>query len=124
MIINLRQYGQKDGSIVPVEFGELPFIPVRLFYIFDVPTGEIRGNHAHKKCEQLIICVSGDFTLKAEYGNGVTEERTMYNKNQAYCVKPKTWLTLSNFSAHATCLVLASRPYELEDYINVKSEIR
>jgi UDP-2-acetamido-3-amino-2,3-dideoxy-glucuronate N-acetyltransferase len=121
----LRSFSQDDGIIVPIEFEkELPFVPRRMFYIFDVPERQVRGDHAHKTCHQIFIPISGFFavhaTPKESYPNG--QSFFMDDPRQAVHVEPMTWVSVTNFSPGAVCLVLTSHPYDPNDYINSKDE--
>jgi hypothetical protein len=95
---------------------EVPFEVKRIYYLYDIPSGESRGGHAHKKLEQLIIAVTGSFDLIVDDG----QDKYTYHLNRpnmgVYLPKG-LWRELDNFSAGATCLVLASTEYLAEDYL-------
>jgi hypothetical protein len=55
MLTNLKTIKDDDGTLVPIEFSDLPFEPKRIFYVCDVPKGEERGNHAHFETRQLLM---------------------------------------------------------------------
>lgn len=127
-ILPLRKFTEKDGDIVPIEFEkELPFKPVRMFYIWNVPNGAMRGGHAHKQCEQILICLRGNFVAEPLWrennGTVIVQPHLMLDLDKALYVPAKTWLELRHFTADAICLVLASRPYETDDYIHHKEEL-
>lgn len=105
------------GNLTFVE-GEahIPFKIKRTYMIYDVPGGEIRGSHAYKKLDEIIIALSGSFDLVANDG----KETQTYALNRSYnavYVPHGLWRTLQNFSTNALCLVLASTDFDEGDYI-------
>lgn len=112
-----RHHSQRKGDISVIENGEtIPFDVKRIYYLYDVPGGESRGSHGHKHLEQLIIAVSGAFTVTLDDGN-VRRSFTLNRPYQGLLVKPGIWRTLDDFSSGSVCLVLASEKYQAEDYI-------
>ena len=115
---------QNGGIITYQATGEtapLPFEIRRAYWTYDVPSGEWRGGHAHKKLKQLILAVAGCFTLTLDDGR---EKREILLKHpyQAVLVEEGIWREIHDFSAGAVCLVLASVEYDEEDYIRDYSE--
>ncbi len=94
----------------------LPFIPQRYFLTFGVPAGQTRGNHAHRYCAQFLICSHGECILLADDGSH-SEEILLNRPTLGVFVPPLTWCTLKWRSADSVLLVLASLPYEEQDYI-------
>ena len=93
----------------------MPFEIKRVYYLYDVPGGETRGGHAHKKLEQLIIAASGSFDVVLDDG----AEKTKFSLNRSYYglfVPNMMWRELENFSSGSVCLVLASQHYDEADY--------
>ena len=123
-LIKLPQIIRTDGSITPVHSQiEVPFDIRRIYYLYDVPGGEGRGGHAHKQLEQLIIAASGSFDLLLDDGR----TRRTYSLNRPYHgvhIRAGIWRELHNFSSGGICLVLASRPYEVDDYIRDYNDFR
>ena len=112
-----RHHSQRKGDISVIENGEtIPFDVKRIYYLYDVPGGESRGSHGHKQLEQLIIAVSGAFTVTLDDGN-VRRSFTLNRPYQGLLVKPGIWRTLDDFSSGSVCFVLASEKYKAEDYI-------
>ena len=95
---------------------EVSFAMHRVYYLYDIPCGEQRGGHAHRELEQLLIAVSGSFSVTLKDGY---EQRTVFLNSpfQALYIGPGIWRTLENFSSGAVCLVLASHPYDETDYV-------
>lgn len=117
-----RHHSQRKGDISVIENGEtIPFDVKRIYYLYDVPGGESRGSHGHKHLEQLIIAVSGAFTVTLDDGN-VRRSFTLNRPYQGLLVKPGIWRTLDDFSSGSVCLVLASEKYQAEDYIRDYNE--
>lgn len=112
-----RHHSNRKGNLSVVENGKtLPFDVKRVYYIYDVPSGESRGAHAHRELEQLIIAASGSFTITLDDGNS---KRTFFLNRpyQGLYIKPGLWRDLGDFSSGAVALVLASEVYQKEDYI-------
>ena len=112
-----KHHSDRKGNITVVENGAtLPFDVKRVYYIYDVPGGESRGAHAHKELEQLIVAVSGSFTVTLDDG---TSKRSFFLNRpyQGLYVKSGLWRDLVDFSSGAVAMVLASDVYDKEDYI-------
>ena len=110
----------RAGNITPVHGGdEISFNINRVYYLYDIPSGEERGGHGHKELEQLIVAVSGSFEV--ELFDGVnTRVVTLNRPGVGLYVVPGIWRELKGFSGGSVCLVLASKVFEEEDYIRDK----
>ena len=84
--------------------------------MYDIPAGEDRGAHAHKKCHQFLVAASGAFEVEVDDG---TNKKTfsLNQPNLGLHVPPGIWAAELNFSSGSICLVLASHPYQENDYI-------
>lgn len=96
--------------------GGLPFEPKRYFVVMDVPSREVRGEHAHRRCEQLLICLRGAVACMLDDGSR-REEVLLDSPELALHIPAMTWGVQYKYSADAVLLVLASEPYEPDDYI-------
>lgn len=120
-LIALRSFAG-GGSLMPVEFdAELPFTPKRMFWVSGLNAESVRGEHAHRKCHQLIIAMSGRFTVTSDDGKAA-QEFALGSTPQALYVPPLTWLRLHAFNPDSVLFCLASEPYEVADYIDAKDE--
>ena len=116
-IIELDKHHHEKGNITVVENNKtIPFDIKRTYYLYDVPGGEARGGHAHQKLSQLIIAASGSFTVTLADGN-VKRTFVLNRPYQGLYIVPGIWRVLDDFSSGSVCLVLASHPYEENDYI-------
>ncbi len=105
------------GSLVFAEYGQfLPFIPKRFFMVFNVPSKEIRGEHAHKKLHQFLVCVKGACSVVVDDGKNI-EEIPLDSANIGIHIPPLVWSIQYKYTQDAVLLVLASEKYEAEDYI-------
>ena len=105
------------GSLVAGEFGDdVPFQPKRSFLVFDVPSSEIRGEHAHRRCAQFIVCVRGACSLVVDDGRE-REELRLDHPTLGVHVPPMVWSSQFDHSPDAVLLVLASEHYDADDYI-------
>lgn len=117
-IVELDKHSHKKGNITVVENGiTVPFDTKRVYFIYDVPGGESRGGHAHKELRQLIIAVSGSFSVVLDDGYGVKRTFLLNRPYQALLVVPGIWRELIDFSSGSVCLVLASLHFDDSDYI-------
>jgi acetyltransferase-like isoleucine patch superfamily enzyme/dTDP-4-dehydrorhamnose 3,5-epimerase-like enzyme len=105
------------GSLSVGEFErEIPFNPKRYFLVYDVPTADTRGEHAHHQCHQFLIAVRGSIRVVVDDGE-TREEITLDRPNMGLYLPPKTWGIQYKYSADAMMLVFASDYYDADDYI-------
>ena len=116
-IIELPRVSDPRGNLTFAEEQQLvPFDIKRAYWVYDVPAGESRGGHAHKRLQQLVIAVNGSFTVTLD--NGYERRSVLLNHPwQGLVIDVNTWRTLDDFSSGAVCLVLASEHYDEDDYI-------
>ena len=94
----------------------LPFVPKRYFLVFDVPSTDVRGEHAHRECHQFLVCVKGNCSVVVDDGQNRAE--VLLNRpNLGIHVPPLVWATEYKYSEDAVLMVLASETYRAEDYI-------
>ncbi len=102
---------------------DIPFDIERIFYIYDIPYGEIRGMHAHKHGHEVLVAASGSFEVELDDG----AEKKIVLLDNPMCglhIPPGIWATQKRYSSNAICLVMASDIYNAEDYINTYSEFK
>lgn len=116
-LINLPQISDPRGNLTFIESSkQIPFDIQRVYYLYDIPGGSMRGGHAHLKLEQLIISVHGSFDVILD--DGTNKEIVSLNRAyQGLKIKNFIWRELINFSSGSICLVLANMPYSEDDYI-------
>lgn len=115
-IVPVRSHLDARGSLGVVEQADIPFEIKRVYYLFDVPIGAVRGEHGHKLLEQLIICMHGRLEITLNDGHG-QYHFTLDTPAKALRVPPGLWRSLKFLEPGTVVCVLASRPYETEDYI-------
>lgn len=105
------------GSLVVAESGEhLPFNVNRVFVVYNVPSMESRGAHAHRECHQFLVAIGGSVHVIVSDG-AFSEEIVLSSPTQGLYLPPMTWGTQYKYSGSASLLVMASHPYDSEDYI-------
>lgn len=121
-LIELPRVEDSRGSLTFIEGARhVPFDIKRVYYLYDVPGGGVRGGHAHKNLNQLIIAVSGSFDVVLD--DGQQSKRIHLNRSfQGLYICPMIWRELENFSSGSVCLVLASNFYSEEDYYRNKND--
>lgn len=115
-LIDLPRIRDARGNLTFVEgLNHVPFDIRRVYYLYGMPRGSERGGHAHQRLEQLLVAVSGSFTVVLDDGT----DKVHYHLSRSYAglyIAPMVWRHLHNFSQDAVCLVLASAPYDESDY--------
>jgi dTDP-4-dehydrorhamnose 3,5-epimerase-like enzyme len=117
VVVDLPKINDARGNLTFVE-GErhVPFEIRRVFYLYDVPTAESRGAHAHREQHQFLICLSGSFDV--ELDDGLLRRTVHLNRPwKGLHIPPTIWAAEVNFDPHSICLVLASDVYKEADYI-------
>ena len=112
------------GSLTVGEFERsIPFAAKRYFMVFDVPSLETRGEHAHRECHQFLICVSGKVSVVADDGHS-RREFILEGPDLGLHLPPLTWGIQYKYSEDAVLLVFASHYYDSADYIRDYDEFR
>jgi acetyltransferase-like isoleucine patch superfamily enzyme len=112
------------GSLSVGEFERsIPFTAKRYFLVFDVPSAETRGEHAHRECHQFLICVRGSCAVVADDGTH-RQEFLLDKPDLAVHLPPMVWGIQYKYSVDAVLLVFASHYYDNADYIRDYSEFR
>ncbi len=115
-LIELPKIVDERGNLSFIEGKQhIPFDIKRVFYIYDVPTASSRGAHAHKELHQFIICLSGGLDVSLD--DGKTKKNIRLNRPwQGLHIPPMIWASEGNFDPNSLYLVLASLPYDENDY--------
>ena len=112
------------GSLTVGEFERtVPFPVKRYFMVFDVPSMETRGEHAHRECHQFLICVRGSCAVVADDGKS-RQEFLLDRPDLGIHLPPMVWGIQYKYSADAVLLVFASHYYDSADYIRDYSEFK
>lgn len=99
----------------------VPFQPRRYFLVFDVPSGEVRGEHAHRSCKQFLVCVRGSVSVIADDGRNRIEA-VLDAPNLGILLPEMTWGVQYKYSRDAVLLVFASEYYDADEYIRDYAE--
>ena len=113
----LPHFEDMRGIIVPLEFSkDLPFVPLRSFLVHGVPSRRVRGEHAHHICKQFLVAAHGQLAVVVDDGRR-REELMLEDPTIGLLIPPMVWGIQYKFDCETVLLVLASRPYEPDDYI-------
>ena len=112
-----QPHGDDRGQLVALEeFKDIPFRIKRVYYMYDTGISVIRGRHAHKSLQQILICIHGSCKIKLDNGN----EQKIVPLEKPYeglFVTNAMWREMFDFSSDAVLMVLASELYDESDYI-------
>lgn len=116
-IINLPKFEDPRGNLSFIEeLKQIPFKIERTYWIYDVPGGQVRGGHAFKEQQELIVALSGSFDVVVDDG----ENKQVFSLNRSYYglyLPAGLWRQMQNFSTNSLALVLSSTHYNVGDYI-------
>lgn len=116
-LVSLRRASDMRGSLVAAELTtDLPFVPQRFFIVYDVPSRDVRGEHAHRANEQFLVCIKG--SVRAIIDDGTARREFLLDSPATGVYMPAmTWGTQYAYSSDAVLAVFASLPYDEADYI-------
>ena len=112
-----QQHGDERGQLVALEeYNDIPFEIKRVYYMYDTKENVIRGFHAHKRLEQILICIHGSCKVKLDNGR---ENKIIFLEKpyEGLYVPNDMWREMYDFSEDAVLMVLASEYYNENDYI-------
>lgn len=112
-----QPHGDDRGQLVALEeFVDIPFRIKRVYYMYDTVSDVVRGHHAHKKLEQILVCVHGSCKIRLDNGR----EKKVVALEKPYeglYVANNMWREMFDFSPDAVLMVFASELYDESDYI-------
>jgi len=121
-IINLPKIEDPRGNLSIIEEdNQIPFKIERVYWIYDVPGGQMRGGHAFKQQQELIVSLSGSFDVVVDDG----KVKQTFSLNRSYYglyLPSGLWRHMQNFSTNSLAMILSSTHYDADDYIVQYSE--
>lgn len=116
-IIDFPKFEDPRGNLSVIEEGkQAPFNIERTYWIYDVPGGQVRGGHAFKEQQELIVALSGSFDVEVDNG----KKKQTFSLNRSYYglyLPAGLWRQMHNFSTNSLAIVLSSTQYNESDYI-------
>ena len=117
-MINFPKILDPRGNLTFIEYPkQIPFEIKRIFYTYGVPGGQIRGGHAYKSQEEIIIALSGSFDVMITNKLGKTEKIQLNRSYHGVYLSPNVWRHMENFSTNALSLHISSALFDELDYI-------
>jgi hypothetical protein len=107
---------QSRGNLISFDYSLLPFVPRRSFLVTGVPKGTVRGEHAHKACEQVLICLKGRLTVEVAFGENRAEV-TLKDPSRGLYVGAGVWARQRYEEEGTQLLVFASLPFDPDSYV-------
>lgn len=124
IILDLEKKEMSEGNSIQLRGNkEIPFPIKRVYYMYGIPEGETRGEHAHENLYQLIVAVGGCFNILLNDGQK-QKKITLNSPTQGLLVVPGIWRELSEFSLGCICLVFASQTYQDNIVIRDNSQFK
>lgn len=114
--IRIDCHRDQRGVLYPLEFAGLPFLPRRAFVVQAPELQVVRGGHAHRKCQQVFVRLSGQIAIEVTY-QGEASRIVLGRTDDALYVAPMVWSRQTYLTPGAQMLVLASDPYDATDYL-------
>lgn len=121
-LIDLVLAHDERGTLAAFEFSGLPFEARRIFTVYGTPAGQERGGHAHRRCDQVLICLNGMISIDVEDEAGRLLSVSMGSPAQGVYVPAGYWASQRFITARSVLLVIASQPYDPDDYIRDHDE--
>jgi acetyltransferase-like isoleucine patch superfamily enzyme len=113
----LKMVHDLRGNLSVAEFAkDIPFAPKRYFLVFDVPSEKTRGEHAHYRCHQFLVCAKGSCSVVVDDGTS-RKEVLLDSPDLGIYLPPLTWGIQYKYSSDAVLIVFASDYYDAADYI-------
>lgn len=123
-LIHFPKNHQLNGNLTSItNREEVPFDIKRIYYLYDVPGGEARGAHGHRALHQIMVALSGSFTVTLDDGNN-KQSFHLFQPYQGLLIPPGLWRDLDTFSSGSICMVLASEVYDENDYFRNYEEFK
>ncbi len=111
----LKLFKDSDGILFPFEFSDLPFKPERIFCVTGVPKGSMRGDHAHYKGKQILLCLKGE--IRVGFCNGIDTIAKSIRQGEYVLLNEMIWDWQIFLTGNDVLLSICSVPYDKKNYI-------
>ena len=122
-LIKFSMHANDSGSLCVYESGDLVPFDIKRIFTVTAKKNEVRGNHAHKMCTQILVCVSGIVEVCCDNGT----DKSIYllsNMGQGLLVPAGVWASEKYICGGSVLMALCDRSYESKDYIRDYSEYK
>ena len=122
--IKIKSFKSFSGKLIPITFNKkFPFAVKRIFFLYGIKN-KIRGDHAHKKCSQLFMPVSGKMILNIK--TPYLKKKILIGKDSkhAILVPPKYWCSIKFHEKNSILMVACNKHYEVNDYLESFKEYK
>jgi hypothetical protein len=117
-LVSLPTVTNPQGDLTFVDGDRiLPFAIRRAYYVHGIPETAVRGGHANKSNEQLLIALAGGFDVKLESQLGAASHFRLESPTEGLLIPRLHWIVIDNFEPGSICLALASEPYDAASYL-------
>ncbi len=117
-----QPHGDDRGQLISLEeYNDIPFRIKRVYFMYDTAEGVVRGHHAHKSLEQILVCVHGSCKIHLDNGKE-TKEVALEKPYEGLYISHDMWREMYDFSPDAVLMVFASEIYDEKDYIRDYNE--
>jgi oxalate decarboxylase/phosphoglucose isomerase-like protein (cupin superfamily) len=117
-LIALPKISDPRGNLTFIQFPQqVPFEIKRVFWTYNVPSGELRGGHSYKSQQEVIVALSGSFDVVVKSANGDIQRISLNRGDKGIYLPQMTWRHLENFSTNAVSLHLSSSFYDEDEYL-------
>lgn len=121
-LIKFPVFKENNGVLGLYESGE-HISPIARVFTVKAMANDIRGQHAHKKCMQLLICVNGEISIDCDNGSKVSTY-LLNEMSMGLLIPPGIWSSQCYLADNSVLMVLCDRRYEMDDYIRDYSEFK
>jgi dTDP-4-dehydrorhamnose 3,5-epimerase-like enzyme len=124
-IKKINFFKDSRGKLVSIDHKKFKYFSIkRTFFINFLRSKVIRGKHAHKKCSQFIICISGKIKIRTIDSKLNKKDFILSNFNKGIYIKPYVWIEIVSLKTNTSIVCFADRKYEKLDYINTFTEFK
>jgi dTDP-4-dehydrorhamnose 3,5-epimerase-like enzyme len=116
-LVSLPRIDQRRGTLLPFDFEALPFNPRRVFVVKGVPPGTVRGRHAHRRGQQLLVRLTGEIRVELRRG-GNSKTIPLTSSDVGLLIPAGVWAAQTYVTPDSVLLVLCSEPYDAATYVS------
>lgn len=122
-ILNFKELGDDQGNLVAIEDNkEVPFDIKRVFYLYGTNKTMVRGKHANRNSQFVLINVAGSSKVRICYGDNDTEIISLSKPRMGIYIPRMVWKEMYDFSVDSVILCLTDTHYDPEEYIRDYSQ--